>query len=109
MGAAPVRGAGPGGRMSQWEEVCADSDVEVSGLRLVLAGEREIALFRLEDGFHALDDTCSHGAASLSDGQVIGDEVECPFHAGRFKIRTGAACSSPCTVDVRSYPCKVEN
>lgn len=94
--------------MNHWEAVCAADDVEVSCARLVLVGDREVALFRLADGFHALDDRCTHGAASLSDGRVVGDEVECPFHAGRFKIRTGAACSLPCTEDVTSFPCKVE-
>jgi phenylpropionate dioxygenase-like ring-hydroxylating dioxygenase large terminal subunit len=37
------------------------------------------------------DDTCTHGQASLSDGFVVGDEIECPWHSGRFCIRDGRA------------------
>jgi len=95
--------------MNGWEAVCAAEDVEPAIPRLVLVGDREVALFRLPDGFYALDDKCTHGAASLSDGQIVGDQVECPFHAGRFDIRTGAACALPCTEAVASFPCKVES
>lgn len=94
--------------MSDWKPVCAADELPVNGVRLANVAGCEVALFRLADGFFALDDRCTHGNASLSDGEVIGNEVECPFHGGRFDIRSGKACAMPCTVDARSHPCRVE-
>lgn len=95
--------------MSEWKPVCRADDIEVNGTRLAQVEGRDVALFRLADGFFALDDLCTHGNASLSDGQVDGDEIECPFHGGRFNVRTGEACAMPCTVDARTHRCRVED
>ena len=47
--------------------------------------------FRLGD----TSDVCTHGGASLSEGFVVGDEIECPWHSGRFCIRDGKATALP--------------
>ncbi|MBW4091501.1 MAG: non-heme iron oxygenase ferredoxin subunit [Proteobacteria bacterium] len=81
-----------------------DGDVR----RIDLPDRSPIALFRLGEQFFATDDTCTHGAASLADGFVEDGEVECPYHGGRFDIRTGAATLHPCTAPLRTYPAGVE-
>lgn len=64
-----------------------------------------IALYRLHGQVYATDDTCTHGQASLSeDGLLHGDEVECSWHGGRFKVASGEACASPCRDPLRTYP-----
>jgi nitrite reductase/ring-hydroxylating ferredoxin subunit len=64
---------------------------------------RGVALFNVDGTFYALNDSCTHMRARLSDGYVDGGIVECPLHFGKFDIRTGAALSPPCTVAVRCY------
>ena len=55
-----------------------------------------IAVFHTEDGeVFAIDDTCTHQDASLADGWLEGCEVECPLHASRFDLRTGAVDAPP--------------
>ena len=50
-----------------------------------------IAVFHTDDGeVFAVDDTCTHQDASLADGWLEGCEIECPLHASRFNLRTGA-------------------
>jgi len=67
-----------------------------------------IALYKVDGAIYATDDTCTHGAASLAeDGMLHGKEVECGFHFGRFDITTGAACASPCTVALKTYPVNI--
>lgn len=73
---------------------CMTSDVpEAGALRVELEGESgvvEVAVVRDEDGaLHAISDICSHGAVSLSDGEVEGCTVECWLHGSRFDLRTG--------------------
>ena len=74
--------------------------VEINGLTL--------AVFNLDGEFHVIDDACTHGAGSLSDGLVVGDRVECNFHCGVFNIRTGEVIRVPPTVPVKTYPVIVE-
>jgi nitrite reductase/ring-hydroxylating ferredoxin subunit len=70
-----------------------------------------IAVYRLEDGFYATDDTCSHAQASLSAGDVDLKEctVECPYHGSLFDVRTGRALSLPANRPVKAYPVTIEN
>src|SRR4051795_9301034 len=69
-----------------------------------------IAVFHTEDGeVFAIDDTCSHQDASLADGWVEGCEVECPLHASRFNLRTGAVDAPPAKLPVRAHVATVED
>jgi nitrite reductase/ring-hydroxylating ferredoxin subunit len=87
----------------------ADEVEPGSALQVQVEGHGPLALVRLEDGYYLLDDTCTHGAASMSEGEIVGCEIECPFHAGRFDVRTGAATAFPCTKALAVYPVKVED
>ncbi len=35
--------------------------------------------------------------------------IECPFHQGRFCVRTGKALISPAVEDLKTYETRVEN
>lgn len=96
------------GAGARWTALCAADDVPTDfGLLAQPDSHPAIAVFRLGDAFHATADTCTHGAASLCDGHVEDGQVECPWHAGRFDIRTGQATASPCTDPLRVYPTRV--
>jgi len=77
-----------------------------AGMR-VDSGGRRLALFRRGNEVFALDDRCSHAEASLAEGEVYGDTVECPRHGSAFDLRTGAALSLPATCPVAAYPAEV--
>ncbi|WP_431953144.1 non-heme iron oxygenase ferredoxin subunit [Actinacidiphila sp. bgisy167] len=72
-------------------------------------GTDSIAVFRDEGQYHALDDTCPHALASLSEGWVEDGEVECPMHGGRFCLRTGEATAMPATGAARTHPIEVHD
>ena len=76
--------------------------------RLVRVGGDDIAVFRVGDEVHAIDDLCSHAEASLSEGEQRGYTITCPQHGGKFDIRTGRATRFPAVSPVRSYPVRVE-
>lgn len=54
-----------------------------------------IAVFHTEEGFYAVEDTCTHLGASLAKSRVAGTEVDCWLHHGRFCLKTGEATSYP--------------
>ena len=57
----------------------------------------------------AIDDTCSHQDASLADGWLEGCEIECPLHASRFNLRTGAVDAPPAKRPMRTHAVVVED
>ena len=76
--------------------------------RVELNGHPPIAVYKLDGTYFATADTCTHGEASLSEGDIEGDEIICPFHRGAFDIRTGEATLAPCVTAIRTYPVRVE-
>lgn len=80
------------------EEVTEDEPVQIT-----LADDRVLAVYRLPDGYYATDDMCSHGEASLAEGELEGYEILCPFHLGAFDVRTGIATRAPCVSAIRAY------
>jgi 3-phenylpropionate/trans-cinnamate dioxygenase ferredoxin subunit len=91
---------------------CAVTDVADRGtLRVELEGARgavEVAVVRDANGdLHAINDVCSHGAVSLSDGEVDGITLECWLHGSVFDLRTGRPLGLPATDPVPVYPLTV--
>ena len=94
--------------MTQWIDVAAETDLfEGAGIAIQPQG-LDVALFSIDGEVFATDNLCSHGSARLCDGYVEGYEVECPFHQGRFDVRTGAPTCAPATEHVKSWPVKIE-
>ena len=59
-------------------------------------GNNVIAVYNLGGTFYATDNECTHGAASLADGILEDDIIECTLHFGAFNVKTGEAVQAPC-------------
>jgi 3-phenylpropionate/trans-cinnamate dioxygenase ferredoxin subunit len=72
-----------------------------------VAAEIPIAVFRVGEGdtsaVYAIDDTCTHQRASLSDGWVEDAVVECPLHSVCFDLRTGQPDGLLTRIPVRTH------
>jgi 3-phenylpropionate/trans-cinnamate dioxygenase ferredoxin subunit len=76
--------------------------VDVEGIPICLA--------RLASGeVFAVNDMCSHEDIELSDGDLDGDDVECPAHGSRFDVKTGQVSGLPAEDPVPTYPVIVED
>jgi naphthalene 1,2-dioxygenase system ferredoxin subunit len=78
-------------------------------VRRCLIREQAVALYNVDGQIYATDDNCTHGLASLADGYLEGDEIECPLHQGVFNVRTGKAVGRPCVVALKTYQVEVED
>ena len=92
-----------------WIKVADASDVPEDGTLLVDLGSEPVCLYKLGGKIYATHDTCTHGQASLADGFIDGENIECPLHQGLFHIPTGKAVGPPCSVDIRSYAVRVDD
>ena len=90
-------------------ELCRADEVAPGTALKVEKGELALAVFNVDGEFYVIDDSCTHGPGSLSEGYIEGDVVECNFHQGQFNVRTGEVVSPPCIVPVKAYPTRVED
>jgi nitrite reductase/ring-hydroxylating ferredoxin subunit len=95
--------------MAVFHPALAESELLDGEVARVLIADKKIGIYNLGGVFYALDDTCTHMKARLSNGYIEDGHIACPVHFGKFDIRTGKASSAPCTVDVATYPVKVED
>jgi nitrite reductase/ring-hydroxylating ferredoxin subunit len=72
-------------------------------LRIKVQGADAIAVCKLGDAYFAIADTCTHGMASLSEGEIMDGKIYCPFHAGSFDIRTGEPIDPPCSIPLKTF------
>jgi nitrite reductase/ring-hydroxylating ferredoxin subunit len=87
--------------------VASIDDFPESGGIVVDVGEKRIALFRYQDGFFALDETCPHRGGPLHEGTLDRGVVLCPWHQWQFDLRTGCSPVNPLS-RVRIYAVRVE-
>jgi len=78
-----------------WTLVGRVDDIPLLEGRSTSVDGRRIAIFRLLDGFAAIDAHCPHAAGPLADGIVADSCVTCPLHGRRFDLVTGAALNGP--------------
>ena len=79
------------------------------GGRTLLRLERRcVVLFRVDDEYLAVDDSCPHQGASLSGGKVEGGAVQCPAHGLRFDLRNGCLRNAP-QLRIPVYPIDIEH
>jgi 3-phenylpropionate/trans-cinnamate dioxygenase ferredoxin subunit len=55
------------------------------------------------DEVFAVADTCTHSEASLSEGEVTGNKIECWLHGAEFDLKTGKALTPPATESLKTF------
>lgn len=83
--------------------LCAQDDIAPDSVAAFDVDDRRLAVFNIAGTFYVTDDECTHAAASLADGMLDGDIIECAVHMGAFHVPTGAVKAPPCQVALRTY------
>jgi 3-phenylpropionate/trans-cinnamate dioxygenase ferredoxin subunit len=95
--------------LSEWVTVCDAADVLAGHPVHVEVEGTRIAVFKLPDGFYAIEDVCTHDGGQLTGGCVEGEEIICPRHGARFSIKTGEALTAPAYESTYIFPVKIQN
>lgn len=88
-------------------DVAGVEDVPESGTLRVLVNGEPVCLYNLNGTICATHDICTHAEASLSEGFIDGENIECPLHQGLFHIPTGKAVREPAVEALRVYPVRI--
>lgn len=95
--------------MSDWvravaEQALADGEhvvVDVDGV--------EVAVFKLDGRYYAIEDVCTHDGAEIASGVLEGEEIVCPRHGARFCVKTGAVRAAPAYEDLVCFPVRIHD
>lgn len=93
--------------MENWVKVATLSDLKSDCGYAVEVQGTAIALVQVDGQVYAVNDTCTHADASLCDGMLDGEELECPLHFARFNVKTGAVTAPPATCPLKTYQVRV--
>jgi len=87
-----------------------ENDFAPGTLRRVEVDSVWLCIARLEDGtIRAICDACTHEGASLSEGEIVGNWVECPDHGSLFDLTTGEVTGLPAQIPAQTYQVAIEN
>jgi 3-phenylpropionate/trans-cinnamate dioxygenase ferredoxin subunit len=97
--------------VSEWVSIAAVDDIPPGHAARIEIDGVPVAIFNVNGEFHAVDDTCTHAEASLSEGELDVDfcTVECPLHGSAFDLRSGEPTALPAVLPVRVHHVQVDN
>src|SRR5207244_13431762 len=94
--------------MTTWQPVAKASDIPPERVAVYHIGDHEVAVCNVGGEFYAIDDLCTHDGGSLDQGELEDAQIECPRHAARFEVRTGAAIQLPAFDHVETHACRLQ-
>ena len=94
--------------MADFVRVASTGDIPPGEMMTVEVNGEEVVVANLGGDFVCFSNSCTHRGGPLGEGILDGDIVECPFHAGRFNVRTGEVVEGPPNEPVPTYAVQVE-
>jgi 3-phenylpropionate/trans-cinnamate dioxygenase ferredoxin component len=94
--------------MARFVRVARTDELTLGQGRLVQINDKRIALFNVGGHYYAIDDVCPHRGGPLSEGELEGAAVVCPWHGAMFDLATGEVTRSPAAAGVVTYAVRVE-
>jgi len=83
-------------------------DLDEGALLGVEVDGEPVCLAKVNGAICAFTDNCTHISGPLSDGDLDGEVLTCPWHGAQFNIRTGKVLRGPARQDIMTYPVKVD-
>ena len=95
--------------MSELTKICPISEIAEGSVKSFEVGSSTLAVYNVAGEFYVTDNECTHGAASLAEGILEDDIIECTLHFGAFNVKTGEAVQAPCFTRLRTYKVVVQD
>lgn len=85
-------------------------DIPQGKMLKISSNGKEILVANVDGKYFAMDDTCTHSGASLSEGTLEGTTVTCPWHGSTWDCKTGKLMDFATKLkDLASYKVAVES
>lgn len=93
--------------MQDFIKVASTDELQPGAMKLVEVADERILLVNHEGRLYAWTEECTHAGGSLSEGDLNGNEVECPLHGSRFDVTTGEVTEGPADEALGRYAVRV--
>lgn len=88
-----------------WQEVCPIDDLAPGETQVVYLEGKMVGLFNINGEILAINNRCTHARGPLTEGEINAEEcsVVCPWHYGKFDIKTGLPVDGVVRKPVETY------
>lgn len=91
-----------------WIRVGACDEIPPDAGKVVtIGGCHRVAVFRHEEGFSALSNTCAHQGGPLGEGRIIDGCLTCPWHGYQYVVTNGQS-PPPFTERIETHELRIE-
>ncbi len=92
---------------SGFEKVAETGELSPGEMKSVPLCNEEVLLANVDGKFYAISDTCTHMGGTLSDGDLDGEQVQCPLHGAIFNVVTGEVLNPPARQGVQVHEVRI--
>jgi nitrite reductase/ring-hydroxylating ferredoxin subunit/uncharacterized membrane protein len=89
--------------------VANNDELKAGQMKLLHINGERIVIAKMDDGFAAFSDHCTHKGGSLAAGALICNTVQCPWHGSQFHVKTGEVKAGPANAAIVTYAISEEN
>ena len=94
--------------MTTWQTVAKAAEIPPERVAVFRIGDHDVAVCNVNGQLYAIDDVCTHDGGALDQGELDGEEIECPRHGARFDVRTGQVTQLPAFEPVETHEVRLE-
>lgn len=96
--------------MPNWIPIGPVADFPPNSQQAVRAQNVPLVIFNIEGLYLAIADVCPHAGLPLSNGELCGKVITCPFHGYTYNVETGKNIDFPDNEPpVRTFPVRAND
>ena len=79
--------------------VCKTTQISVGQMKKISVDGKDIVVANIGGDYFAINDTCTHAGASLSEGKIEDSTIICDWHGAQFDYKNGKLIKFPAKID----------
>ena len=89
--------------------VCKTTQISIGQMKKISVDGKDIVIVNIGGNYFAINDTCTHAGASLSEGKIEDSTIICDWHGAQFDCKNGKLIKFPAKInDLEVYNVIVE-
>jgi len=93
----------------EYVKVASKNDLKDGALLKVEVKGKELVLTTVDGKIYAIDNECTHQGGPLSEGELNGYNLKCPWHYAVFDVKDGRVSDRTVwATNLNSYPVKID-